>query len=102
MIEETCLLFQVDDINFGNLEATVTVKAVQNDINLHTNIACVPLVELYPMLMQNDKNLSCDVTAFWLKKLRFFFLSLWYPFDCEKDIKIEEWCDMHLDNRLSL
>ncbi|KAJ9589846.1 hypothetical protein L9F63_027894, partial [Diploptera punctata] len=89
----------VDCVYFEELEAEVTIVAVQGDIHLPEKHV-VPLKYLFPT-KQDDSVLNIDSTANCLDQYRVFYNHLWRPWDGEGD-ENNDWVLDHLESRLKL
>ncbi|KAJ9581630.1 hypothetical protein L9F63_023213, partial [Diploptera punctata] len=95
----TIILVMVDCVYFEELEAEVTIVAVQGDIHLPEKHV-VPLKYLFPT-KQDDSVLNIDSTANCLDQYRVFYNHLWRPWDGEGD-ENNDWVLDHLESRLKL
>lgn len=91
----------MDNYVWDDLLALVTVKAVQDDIVLPSEVH-VPIIELHPIKNQDYDEDDLLIIADWLDKCRYFYKYLWYPWDAKINVKISEWCESHLANRLQM
>lgn len=97
----TVVLVYVENVDFKELEATVKILAVQDEIHLPDK-HCVPLIQLWPTKEQ-EKSVVLDLqlTASCLDMLRFFYIYIFMPWDLEEDSSVD-WISEHLETRLRL
>ncbi|KAL0274419.1 UNVERIFIED_CONTAM: hypothetical protein PYX00_006844 [Menopon gallinae] len=101
LMHPTAVIVSVDDYEWDDLLAVVTVKGVQDDIVLPSEIS-VHIIELHPIKDQDYDEDDLLIIADWLDKYRYFYKYLWYPWDAKINVKVSEWCESHLTNRLQI
>lgn len=94
----TTVFVKILNVDYGSLEALVTIVAVQSDISLPAK-HLVPLIELWPTKMQEKKGIQSMANT--LDVLRFFYTKIFMPWD-DDDGNLEKWIDKRLDSRLKL
>lgn len=72
---------QVDIVLFDELKAIFNIVAVQDDSIQLPESVVVPLEELFPTKMQEEKSLNIDLTADAIDRYRFFQNYLWFAWD---------------------
>ncbi|KAF2904720.1 hypothetical protein ILUMI_01457 [Ignelater luminosus] len=97
----TVVLVYVENVDFEELEATIKILAVQDEIHLPDK-HCVPLIQLWPTKEQEKSVvLNLHLTASCLDMLRFFYIYIFMPWDLEEDSSTD-WPSEHLETRLRL
>ncbi|KAK6623217.1 hypothetical protein RUM43_009069 [Polyplax serrata] len=99
LVFPTAVIVKVNDFNWKDLMANVSVVAVQEDIILPSALD-VQVIELHPIADQEYDDIELRNTEDWLDKCRYFFRNLWYPWDAKINVSFKDWCEKHLENRL--
>ncbi|XP_059051877.1 protein nessun dorma [Achroia grisella] len=79
----------VRSVDFESLSTCVDVQSVQHEtVSLPETVEDVPLIELWPTIVQREQCINVDTTAEFIDLLRFFYNDIWMPWDDDENDKV--------------